>query len=359
MSTFYNAKVVKIQRETEDAVSVYFEVAPEFKKEFDYKPGQYITIEEEINGETVRRAYSLCTSPFTDSIPAVTVKRVDAGRMSNWVNSSLKEGANIQILAPEGRFIPSIDANAKKHYFLFAGGSGITPNMSILKSVLTQEPNSVVTLIYANRNKKTVIFKDQLEALASQYGSRLEIVHVYDSPGLFSSAPKGPIKPELAAKLFTKHRRAGYTAEAFICGPGGMMDAVKDGLKNCSIPDDAVHVEYFIAPTSKGQTNEVAPESTATTSFTETEVEMKLNGDVHTFYVGTRKTILSGAQDAGLDPPYSCEAGICSTCMAKVTEGSVKMIENNILTKKEIDAGFVLTCQAICTSPKVKVEFFE
>lgn len=358
MSTFYNAKVVKIQRETDDAVSVYFEVAPEFKSEFNYKPGQYITIEQEINGETVRRAYSLCTSPFTDTIPAVTVKRVDGGIMSNWVNSSLKEGTNIQILAPEGRFTPTLDPNAKKHYFLFAGGSGITPNMSILKSVLTQEPNSVVTLIYANRNKKTVIFKDQLEALVSQYGSRLEIVHVYDSPGLFSSTPKGPIKADLAAKLFTKHRRAGYTAEAFICGPGGMMDAVKDGLKNCSIADDAVHVEYFIAPTSNNQANNNVV-ATPTESVTETEVEMKLNGELHTFYVGPRKTILAGAQDAGLDPPYSCEAGICSTCMAKVTEGSVKMIENNILTKKEVDAGFVLTCQAICTSPKVKVEFFE
>lgn len=357
MSTFYTAKVVKIQKETDDAVSVYFEVGTEFKEQFNYKPGQYITIEQEINGETVRRAYSLCTSPFTNDIPAVTVKRVEGGKMSNWVNSTLKEGDSIQILAPEGRFIPTIDANAKKHYFLFAGGSGITPNMSILKSILTQEPNSFVTLIYANRNKKTVIFKDELDSLVSKYGNRLEVVHVYDSAGLFSSGPKGPIKADLAAKLFTKHRKAGYTAEAFICGPAGMMDAVKDGLKNCSIAEDAIHIEYFIAPTSNNQAKQEVPAATA--SFSETEVEMKLNGEVHTFTVGTRKTLLAGAQDAGIDPPYSCEAGICSTCMAKVTEGSVKMIENNILTKREVDAGFVLTCQAICTSPKVKVEFFE
>lgn len=357
MSTFYNAKVVKIQQETEDAVSVYFEVPAEFRSEFAYKPGQYISIEQTINGEDIRRAYSLCTSPFTDKTPAVTVKKVDGGKMSKWINTQLKTGDTIKLLAPEGRFTPEINEQSKKQYFLFAGGSGITPNMSILKTVLEKEPQSIITLIYANRNKKTIIFKEELETLQSKYANRLEVIHILDSVGLFSSAPKGPMKPDHVAKYISKHKKEAYTPEVFICGPGGMMDSVKTGLKNSQIPEENIHIEYFVAPGSNTAKTESA--NTSAAPITEAEVVLKLNGETHTFYVGARKTILSGAQDAGLDPPYSCEAGICSSCMAKVTEGSVKMIENNILTAREVEAGFVLTCQALCTSEKVKVEFFE
>lgn len=356
MSTFYNAKVVKIQKETEDAVSVYFKIDDANISSFEYLPGQYITIEQNVQGEEIRRAYSLCTSPLTDSVPAVTVKKVQGGRMSHWINTQLKEGDTLKILAPEGRFTPNLHTEAKKQYMLFAGGSGITPILSIIKSVLQQEPHSQISLFYANKNKNSVIFKDTLEQIAKSSAGRLEITHIYDSVGLFGSGTKGPLKADLVTKLYTNARKASLTQEAFICGPAGMMDAVKNGLKSTSIPDELIHIEYFVAPGSENKTSTATVESN---SISEAEVELKINGSSHTFHVGARKTILAGAQDAGLDPPYSCEAGICSTCMAKVTEGSVKMIENNILTQKEVDAGYVLTCQALCTSPKVKIEFFE
>jgi len=359
MSTFFDIKVARVQRETEDAVSVYFDIPEEHKADFAYKAGQYITIEMNVQGENVRRAYSLCTSPLSDPMPAVTVKKVQGGRMSSYLNSSLKAGDTVKLMAPEGRFTPETDAAAQKQYLLFAGGSGITPMMSILKTVLQSEPKSIISLVYANRNKNSVIFKDALEQLEKNYKGRLEITHVYDSAGLFSSAVKGPLSTDTVKKLFAKLRRAEYTPDVFICGPSGMMDAVKNGLFSTDLSEEQIHIEYFTAPVSGNATASAGIPAATAAPAGDAEVELRISGETHYLSVGPRKTILAAAQDAGLDPPYSCEAGICSTCMAKVTDGSVRMIENNILTQKEVDAGFVLTCQAICTSPKVKIEFFD
>lgn len=356
MNTIMNGKITKIVKETEDAVSVYFEPDMGEQGTFSYLPGQYITLIQQIDGEEIRRAYSLCTSPYTDKTPAVSIKKVEGGRMSQWANTKLKVGDTIQFLAPEGRFTPTIDPANKKQYILVAGGSGITPIMSILKSVLTQEKDSVVSLIYANRNKNSVIFKSDLEQWQKNYADRLEWIPVYDSGGLFYSGYKGPLKAETMKKILAKVLQKDKEQLVFICGPGGMMEAAKAGLENSSIAAEAIHIEYFVAP---GNTNNKNEKAASNTVVAEAEVSMKLHGSFHTFKVSGRKTILAGAQDAGFDPPYSCESGICSTCMAKVTEGSVTMIENNILTNKEVEAGFVLTCQALCTSDKVKVEFFE
>lgn len=362
MSTFFDIKVARVQRETDDAVSVYFEIPEDRKADFAYKAGQYITIEMNVQGENVRRAYSLCTSPLSDPQPAVTVKKVQGGRMSVYLNTTLKAGDVLKLMPPEGRFTPEINASAKKQYILFAGGSGITPMMSILKTVLQSEPQSIIHLVYANRSKNTVIFKDQLEQFEKSHKGRFEVTHVYDSAGLFFSGIKGPLTVDTVKKIYSKVRREEYTADIFICGPAGMMDAVKNGLFHTNLSDEQIHIEYFTAPVS-GNSGAAAQANAAGTAQPATggnaEVELTLGGTTHNLSVGPRKTILAAAQDAGLDPPYSCEAGICSTCMAKVTEGSVRMIENNILTQKEVDAGFVLTCQAICTSPKVKIEFFD
>lgn len=364
MSQFFALPIVGKKQETADAVSISFSIPDDLQDKFKYKAGQYLTLEVEIEGEKVRRAYSLCSCPLTDDQLTVTVKRVDKGKVSNKLNGPLQLGQSIMVMPPEGRFTPEIDANNKKHYFLFAGGSGITPMMSIIRTVLKAEPNSCITLVYANRNKNSVIFKNELEELSKTEKARLDVVHSYDTADMFWFGLKGFLTADTVKKQVMKHDR-GMGKEFYICGPGEMMDTVKNGLLEMNIPKDSIHIEYFIAPTSNTNKEESTtqpantPAATAAHTADGTQMKLTMNGKTHDVFVKNKKTILAAAQDAGLDPPYSCEAGICSTCMAKVTSGKVRMLENNILTEKEVANGYVLTCQALCESAEVSVEYYD
>lgn len=367
MSQFFALPVTGKKQETSDAVSISFLIPDDLKDKFQYKAGQYLTLEVDINGEKLRRAYSLCSCPLTDDQLTVTVKRVDDGKVSTKLNGPLQLGQTIMVMPPEGRFTPEINADNKKHYFLFAGGSGITPMMSIIRTVLKVEANSCITLVYANRNKNSVIFKNELEELAKTEKARLDVVHSYDTADMFWFGLKGFLTADTVKKQVMKHDR-GMTNEFYICGPGAMMDTVKNGLLEMNIPKDSIHIEYFIAPTSNSNKEESSVQSTVATAATAaptanatdgTQMKLTINGKTHDVFVKHKKTILSAAQDAGLDPPYSCEAGICSTCMAKVTNGKVRMLENNILTEKEVANGYILTCQSLCETPEVSVEYYD
>lgn len=361
MSQFFALPITGKKQETADAVSISFLIPDNLKEKFHYKAGQYLTLEVDVNGEKVRRAYSLCSCPLTDDQLTVTVKKVDGGKVSNKLNGPLQLGQSILVMPPEGRFTPEIDAANKKHYFLFAGGSGITPMMSIIRTVLKAEPGSCITLVYANRNKNSVIFKNDLDELAKTEKARLDVVYSYDTADMFWFGLKGFLTKEAVKKQVTKHER-GLAKEFYICGPAQMMDTVKNGLLEMNQPKDSIHIEYFVAPGSASETNQTtsvgSPEPKAT-STDGTQLSLTLNGKTYDVFVKHKRTILAAAQDAGLDPPYSCEAGICSTCMAKVTSGKVRMIENNILTEKEVANGYVLTCQSLCESPEVSVTYYD
>jgi ring-1,2-phenylacetyl-CoA epoxidase subunit PaaE len=359
MSKFHPLKVKQVVRETDDAVAISFEIPEELKADYIYIQGQYLTIEQEIGGEKVRRAYSLCSSPVGNEAPTVCVKRVEGGKMSTHLNKTCKSGDILNVMIPEGRFYTPIDSAQSKQYFLFGGGSGITPLLSIIKTVLIAEPKSKCVLLYANKNKNSIIFKDQLDKLKESNKGRFEVVYSLDSAGLFWSGLKGIITADTVQKHVNKFKDNSVRQEYFICGPGGMMQVVQSALNGMNLPKENIHVEYFTTPGSENKKPAEPVASDAQAFSGTTQLTVTIDGKTVSMSATAKKTILNAAQDAGLDPPYSCESGICSTCMAKVTEGTVRMIENNILTEKEIAAGYVLTCQALCTSPVVKVEYYD
>lgn len=344
-SGFYKLKVDKITRETQDSVSIRLLVPPPLKGVFQYKAGQYLTLHAMINGEDVRRSYSVCSSPFIDSMPTVAVKQVPGGKMSTFLNSELKEGDLIEAMPPMGNFTVEPEANKQVHYVLFGGGSGITPLLSIAKTVLTQEPQSKVTLVYANRNIDSIIFRDELQQMEAEHSSSFKVIHILDEAsegwnGLTGMLSQPKIKQLLSMAVGDQQNAAHY----YICGPGGLMQLVEESLKSFGIPNDHIHLEYFTAvkKESSEDTATVPDESGSGPK----KVKVELFGDEQTIEVPSDKTILEAAQDAGMDPPYSCTVGVCTTCRARVYEGKVRMDEREGLSDAEIEEGFVLTCQS-------------
>lgn len=356
---FYKIKVHHLVKETEDATSIFFDIPAELKETFSYKPGQYVTIKANIDGQDVRRAYSHSTSPLTDSIPAVTVKKVDNGWMSVYLNDVLKEGDELELMPPNGKFIVDIDANKKQHYVLFGGGSGITPLMSIAKSVLLSEPNSSITLIYANRDSKSVIFKSALEKIEKEHKDRFKMYYSFDNAPFGWFGLKGYLTEEKVQKV-VKERVGGMWQEHqyYICGPVPMMDIVKKGLASSSIAAEHIHSEYFSAPVSNESKKgvEVAAETEVKFNGTAT-AKITVYGKTHTITVPEGKTILKAAIDAGLEPPFSCTVGVCTTCRAKLSKGKVHMNEREGLSDDELNDNYILTCQSLARSSELEMVF--
>lgn len=356
MSRFYNLPVVAKKQETADAVSISFQIPDDLKDQFRYKQGQYLTLQMDINGEKVRRAYSLSSSPVIDDLHTVTVKRVDGGKMSNRIND-IELGTMMEVMPPQGRFFTEINASNRKHYFLIGGGSGITPLISIIKTVLHAEPNSKCTLIYGNRNAASIIFKQELDELVASHPERLNVVYSIDQSESGWNGLTGMLTADTIKQLISQHQGVLTEREYFICGPAGMMDQAKQAVQSLGVNASNIHIEYFTAPVG-GEEKPVevtAPEP----DFEGSKVFVKLGGKEYELLIKDKTTILYAGIKAGIDPPFSCEAGICSTCMAKVIEGSVKMDENNILTDDEVKKGYVLTCQAHPTSKIVVLEYYD
>ncbi len=341
-SRYHTLTVKEVVDVAKDAVNLVFE-KPE---SFDYEPGQFITIIKEVNGKKIRRAYSLCTTPFEDEHPAVTVKRVEGGAMSNDLNDHAKAGDAMEIMEPMGMFTTEYDASNKRHAIFFGGGSGITPLMSIIRSILLKEPDSTTTLVYGNRTKDFIIFKELISNLESKYPERFKAIHILeegeaDFNGRPTPAMIGEICTQVSAKADT---------EFYICGPQPMMDVVSEGLDKFGIKKDAIRMESFEA--GKTSPQEIIDKG----STSESEVAILLDGEEYSITVKKSASILDTALDNDLDMPYSCQSGLCTACRGKCIEGKISIDEAEGLSQDELDEGYVLTCVGKPLTDRVRVE---
>lgn len=333
-------KVKDIVQETQDAISIVFE-HPAVGK-INYKSGQFLTLISQINGKETRRAYSLCSSPFVDQDLAVTVKRVDQGLMSNWLPDNLAKGGTIRVMEPMGQFTSHYAATNKRHVIMFAGGSGITPMMSIIKSLLSQEPNSICSLIYCNRDEHSIIFRQALEQMQTKDEGRLHVIHVLDKAPMNWQGYSGLLNHEMLTRLFERIPDWGRENTTYLmCGPEGMMKNVESLLRVRNIPMDKVFKESFVQGTIDKEKKDDAPADSAEKTR---EVTIRYDGQEFKVMVPPHKAILETALDAGIDLPYSCQSGLCTACRGKCLSGKVKLDEEDGLSKSEREQGYVLTC---------------
>lgn len=339
-SHYHELRVKDIIKETKDAITIVFDQPSE--KRLSYKSGQFLTLILPIDGKEVRRAYSLCSSPFVDDDLAVTVKRVEGGLMSNYLPDHLKVGDNVKVMEPMGQFVTEYERNKKRHIIMFAGGSGITPMMSIIKSLISEEPESIVSLIYCNRDIDSIIFKDQLDKLQNANEGRLPVIHVLDTAPMNWQGYSGLLNQEMLSKLVERIPDWGIEKTTYLmCGPEGMMKNVEGLLAAGNIPKEKIFKESFVQGTiDKAEKKDDG----ATSELKAREVTIRYDGEEFKLTVEPNKTILETALDQGIDLPYSCQSGLCTACRGKALSGKVKLDEEEGLSQSERDEGYVLTC---------------
>lgn len=362
--SFRPLTLLNIIDETPDAYTLVFP-KPKDLAFANFKPGQYLTLKLDVEGESLRRAFSLSSSPVTDEHLSVTIKRVEGGRASNYLRDKMQVGDVIEVLPPMGNFYVDLDPNQSLNYVLIGAGSGITPLMSITKSVLETEPKSVVTLWYGNRSEDSVIFKQQFADLQQTYGDRLTVRHCLSKPSSDWKGATGRLDTDRIyswlSDLFMKdeHRKVYY-----LCGPNGLMDAAEAAMEKHAVNFFDVNREYYSAPLATD--DELANAATADVEDDGTiegyerkqqSVTVRLNGEEHVLTVSADKYILDAAIAANLDPPYACQSGICTTCRAHLNEGVVALSESEGLSEDELREGFVLTCRCIPLTEGVVVDF--
>lgn len=351
-TSFYPLTISEVRRETEDAVSIAFDVPAENKDKFTFLPGQYLTLKTDISGEEVRRSYSICAAP-SDGELRVAVKEIEGGKFSTYANRELKEGMTLESMPPMGNFKWEPTGSAS-HVVGWAAGSGITPIMSIAKTVLESDSSSTFTLFYGNKNSNSIIFKDALEDLKNTYVDRLEVHHILSREDQGSDVTKGRIDGEKVKAFNEKFFEVGTTTAHFLCGPLGMIESVTETLESLGTPKEKIHFELFNTTSAGAAKKEV----TSTVSGA-SAVTVILDGEETHFEATGKEFILDAALDAGADVPYACKGAVCCTCRAKVLEGSAEMVMNYALVDDEVKDGYILTCQAHPTSEKVVVSFDE
>lgn len=357
MSIFHKLRVSRIQRETVDTVSVCFEVPDELSGEYQFQQGQYLTLRKTLNSEDTRRSYSVCSGVDEGEL-CVAIKQVDGGLFSTYANTEMKSGDELEVMTPMGKFTSKLEPDQKKHYVLIAAGSGITPIMSIIKSVLSREPGSEISLIYGNRKFDSIIFRDELEDLKDRFIGRFRIFHVLSGEQNEIDLFAGRIDGDKIRKFFTSFLNADRCDEVFICGPQPMIESASDALQDLGISEDRIHFELFTSP--KGDLYKEKPIEVAEQFLGKMcDVDVKLYGQSWKFKMPYDKPILDAAIDQGLDLPFSCKGGMCCTCRAKLNTGKVEMRVNYGLEPGEVDAGFILTCQSIPQSDTLEVDFDE
>ncbi len=358
MPKFHPLKVKDIRRETKDAVSVAFELPEELQSDYQFTQGQYLTLKTIINEEEVRRNYSVCVSPLDEEL-RVAIKEVPGGRFSTFANRVLQVGDTLDVMTPMGQFFTEVKSDQAKNYIGFAGGSGITPIMSILKTVLQVEPESTFTLFYANRGGDSIIFHEEIEGLKNIYLNRFTIHHIFSEEKLESELFNGFITKEKIAQFSRLLFDANKVDEYFICGPEPMMLAIRDGLEALDVDAQKIHIELFTSPGDKP--NKLPTDTAPKKSFDptkESKVTIILDGDQIEFNLGYGgDSVLDAALKQGADLPYACKGGVCCTCRAKLVKGKVDMDVNYALEPDEVEAGFILTCQSHPRTESIEVDF--
>jgi len=348
MSKFHSLTIKEIKKETENAVSILFDVPAELQNEFQFIAGQYITIKKTIAGEELRRAYSICSAPNCGEL-RIAVKAVDNGTFSVYACTILKEGDVLEVSKPEGKFVLETSTKNAKNYLAIAAGSGITPIMAMIKAVVIEEPKSTFTLIYGNKTEVDTIFKNELEDFKNEFSTQFNVQYVY-SREQHNDALFARINARNINFLVKNNFKNIIFDTAFICGPEEMIHIAKGVLIEYGLNEDAIHFELFSTPISSETATEQSFEGTS-------EITILLDDEETTFEMDSKTTILTSALKEGLDAPYSCQGGICSSCIAKVTEGSAVMTKNTILSEEEINDGLILTCQAHPTSQKITIDY--
>ncbi|NMY36269.1 MULTISPECIES: ferredoxin--NADP reductase [Pseudomonas] len=338
---YHSLRIAQIIPETADSRSLVFDIPPALREQFTYKPGQFLTLRVPFEGAWLPRCYSLSSTPLHDEPLRVTIKQVRDGRASNWLCQQLREGDQLDVLAPAGAFVPR---HFDDDFVLFGGGSGVTPVLSILRSALIAGSGRVL-LIYANRDEASVIFAAELKALASAYPQRLQVIHWLDS-----------VQGIPAVAQLAEIARPWAHAQAFICGPGPFMDAAVSALQGLGMPHGRIHVERFVSLPEEGSVPElpaVNPDGVSS------QLSVRLDGEEFEVPCAEGETLLNAMQRAGLSPPSSCLVGSCATCMCTVERGAVEMLRNDALDQQELSEGWVLACQSIPRSEQLRVCFPE
>jgi ring-1,2-phenylacetyl-CoA epoxidase subunit PaaE len=356
---FHSLRVRAVQPDTAEAVVVSFDVPEELRPVFGFTQGQYLTLRKEIDGQDLRRSYSICAG-VDDGDLRVGVRKVAGGVFSNWINEHLQPGDTINVMAPQGRFFVPIEAQAQRHHLGIAGGSGITPILSIMKTVLAREPASRFTLIYGNRKLRSTMFKEELDDLKDKYMARLVIHHVFSDENSEMDLHMGVMNRQKISEFLGTLVRPSGIDHAYICGPFQMNDEAEAALLAAGVPEERIHIERFgIAQQASGQVGAVLHQAQPGDAA-KARITIVRDGLAREIaFSREQPSILDAASAAGLEVPFSCTSGVCGTCRAKLVEGKVRMERNFALDKKEVAAGYVLTCQAHPTTERVVLSFDE
>jgi len=356
MTNFYELKVADIYKETKDCVVVTLDVPKVLKATFQYKQGEHLNVRAMINGEEVRRSYSLCSSPTEDKWQ-VAIKKIDGGVFSTYANEVLKAGDTLGVMAPDGKFNVEVDASKKKHYVFFAAGSGVTPILSIMKTHLALEPDATFQLFYLNKRTKSIIFKEEIEGLKNRFLGRIEVFHFLTKENRGIPLLNGRFTSDKLQELTNKVIDIPSVDECFVCGPEEMIFLIKDEMVKAGLSEERVHFELFVTGNTEEDKKHIAEVLEHQAEHTEVTI---IDGDKEFHFemdVDHHDNILDAALANDADLPFACKGGVCCTCRAKVIEGEVEMKLNYGLEPDEVEAGYVLTCQAVPTTDKVVVDF--
>ena len=353
MSThFETVRIKEVRKETDECVSILFDIPESLHEQFAYQPGQHITIRTKINNETVRRSYSLCSSPLHNEW-RVAVKKIEGGIFSAFANHAIKAGDTVELLAPLGNFT-LLHTNVSKEYIFFAAGSGITPILSIIKSGLIQQPQSCFTLIYGNKTIHSIIFKEEIEALKNKYMQRFQVIHILSREQTEAPLNEGRIDAAKCEQLF-KYILPLIADAYYICGPEAMIFTIRNWLVSKSVEQKKIHFELFNA-TATVTALKVNQTSQSTGAIS--HITIKLDGRSFQFDLPfNNKSILDAALGTGADLPYACKGGVCTTCKAKLLQGKVEMDVNYGLEPEEVKAGYILTCQSHPVTEHIVIDF--